>query len=148
MRPNLLVLLASGALVSATGCAQGNINELAARTTCGGSKAIANCLSATADLRQLEDIEQCFIEGGCDSAEATAEALWFAFDCRAAEAAEAQEELKRRADSSTTDDSTTATTEKETTKASSASAKTTEKSTTTAPSRTEATTTSDSSTLT
>ncbi|KAH7403644.1 hypothetical protein BKA64DRAFT_457848 [Cadophora sp. MPI-SDFR-AT-0126] len=140
MHSTIIALLASAAIVSATGCAQNNLDDLVARISCGTSKAISQCLHRDIDLARLEEIEDCLISGGCSMADATAEAVWFTFDCRAG-----QEELKRRQNNeeTTTEESTT---EEKTTTKKTASKTASAKTTTTAPSSTEATTTSESST--
>ncbi|KAG4434215.1 hypothetical protein IFR05_010285 [Cadophora sp. M221] len=141
MRSTLFALLASAAIVFATGCAQSNLDDLVARISCGANKAISECLHGDIDLTRLEEIEDCLVSGGCSMADATAEAVWFTFDCRAG-----QEELKRRQnEESTTEESTT---EEETTTTKKTTSKTTSAKTTstTAPSSTEATTTSESTT--
>ncbi|PVH78274.1 hypothetical protein DL98DRAFT_516789 [Cadophora sp. DSE1049] len=140
MRSTILALLASAAIVSATGCAQNNLDDLVARISCGTNKAISQCLHGDIDLARLEEIEDCLVSGGCSMADATAEAVWFTFDCRAA-----QQELKRRQDNEETTTEET-TTEKETTTKKTTSKTASAKTTTTAPSSTEATTTSESST--
>ncbi|KAH9216781.1 hypothetical protein DL95DRAFT_387310 [Leptodontidium sp. 2 PMI_412] len=139
MRSTLFALLASAAIVSATGCAQNNLDDLVARISCGANKAISECLHGDIDLARLEEIEDCLVSGGCSMADATAEAVWLTFDCRAG-----QEELKRRQDeTTTTEESTTEETTTKKTTSKTTSAKTTS---TTAPSSTEATTTSESTT--
>ncbi len=138
MRSFLLAIFTTAAIVSATSCAQNDIQELVSRTDCGCSKSISECLSADVDLQRLGEIEKCFVGGGCSEAEAAVGAVWFAHECHEEKAADEQEELKKRADSSTTDAKTTGKTE----------AKTTEQSTTTAPSSVDASTTSDLSTST
>ncbi|KAK0104797.1 hypothetical protein ONS95_005065 [Cadophora gregata] len=141
MRSAILELLASAAIVSATGCAQSNLDDLVARISCGTNKEISQCLHRDIDLAWLEEIEDCLISGGCSMADATAEAVWFTFDCRAK-----QEELKRRQndEETTTEESTTE--EKTTTKKTASRSASAKRTSTTAPSSTEATTTSESTT--
>src|SRR6187402_3479194 len=105
MRLSIIALLASAAIVSATGCAQNNMADLVARVSCGRSKPIAQCLRADVDLTKLDEIERCLIAGGCSAADARAETEWFAYDCRASDVD--REDLKRRQkddESSTADD--------------------------------------------
>jgi len=137
MHSFILALFASAAIVSANSCAQDNLDFLAARVPCGNSGLVAKCLRANVDLGVVEDVKECLMGAGCELKDATAEAVWFALDCRAG-----NQELRKRQDDTETEDSTTEapkTTQKTTT------AKTTAKtSSTSAPSSTKATTTSES----
>ncbi|KAE8452295.1 hypothetical protein EG329_000995 [Mollisiaceae sp. DMI_Dod_QoI] len=148
MRPTLLALLASAAIVSAGGCAQNDIGDLVAETSCGSVDAITKCLEAS-DIGRLDEIARCYSSNGCTSGETTVEAVWFAKDCQPLKTQNGRGDLKRRADS-TDSESTTAdqTTEKTTAKttAKTTSEKTTAAKTTSTVASTEATTTSDSST--
>lgn len=137
MRPTILALLASAVIVSATGCAQNTIGELVERTSCGSSDGITTCLRGDVDLYRLDDIEQCFKDGGCDLVDAIVGATWFASECHQYDVEEVREELRRRADSTGSTDTTTteaSTTEKTT-------AKTTTEATTTEASASAASTT-------
>ncbi|KAH7329956.1 hypothetical protein BKA65DRAFT_46654 [Rhexocercosporidium sp. MPI-PUGE-AT-0058] len=140
MRSVLVAFLASAAIVSATGCAQNNLDDLVARISCGTKREISKCLHTDIDLTRLEEIEDCLVSGGCSMADATAEAVWFTFDCRAG-----QGELKKRQNDETTTEKST-TEEETTTKKTTSKTTSAKKTTTTAPSSTEATTTSESTT--
>ncbi|PMD64002.1 uncharacterized protein K444DRAFT_311156 [Hyaloscypha bicolor E] len=153
MRSFLLALFAGAAIVSASGteCAQNNLSELVSRTNCGCSKSITACLGRGVDLESLEEIEQCFVGGGCSGVNAAVEAVMFAQECHRERRAEDREDLRKRqaTNTKTTNAKTTAADAKTTT---SAEATTTSdaSSTTVAPSSTTAapssTTSADSTT--
>ncbi|QSZ30421.1 hypothetical protein DSL72_004944 [Monilinia vaccinii-corymbosi] len=87
MRPILFSLLVSRAIVSAyesptsDGCMQGNFHDLVIRNSCGDDLSIVKCLAEDVDLRRLDQIEQCFIAGGCDAIDSTVSAVWFSYEC-------------------------------------------------------------------
>ncbi|KAB8289673.1 hypothetical protein EYC80_010586 [Monilinia laxa] len=141
MRPILFSLLASStAIVSAyeisksDGCMQGNFHDLVIRNSCGDDLSIVKCLAEDVDLRRLDQIEQCFIAGGCDAIDSTVSAVWFSYECNDRQGPVEEvmkEDLRKRAtDSSSTSGSTASS------------------STTTSASTTAATTTSDASSTT
>lgn len=119
MRSFLLALLAGAATVSAAGtqCAQIEINELVSGTTCGCSKSITACLGRNVDLESLEEIQQCFVGGGCSETEAMEQAVLFAQDCHTETRAADREELRKRQNNKLTTGKTTATEAKTTTSA-------------------------------
>ncbi|KAF7950905.1 uncharacterized protein EAE97_002457 [Botrytis byssoidea] len=150
MRPILLSLLASSTAIASAyqplmsdGCIQGNFHDLVIRNTCGDDLSIVKCLAEDVDLRHLDQIEQCFIAGGCDAIDSTVSAVWFSYECndRQGPVEEfAKEDLRKRAtETSSTSESTT---ESTTTTASSSS--TTAATTTTSASTTASTTASTS----
>lgn len=102
---SILVLFAGAAIVSASGteCAQNEISELVSRTTCGCPKLITACLGRNVDLESLEEIEQCFVDGGCSEKEATEQAVLFAQECHPETVAEDRDDLRKRADHTTTE---------------------------------------------
>ncbi|RAL63831.1 hypothetical protein DID88_003474 [Monilinia fructigena] len=141
MRPIIFSLLASStAIVSAyetsksDGCMQGNFHDLVIRNSCGDDLSIVKCLAEDVDLRRLDQIEQCFIAGGCDAIDSTVSAVWFSYECNDRQGPVEEvmkEDLRKRA-----------------TESSSTSESTTSSSTTTSASTTAATTTSDASSTT
>ena len=110
MRSTFFLLAAGASCLSAAklGCPQHLFNEIVARTSCGDSKSISKCLLSDIDLGRLDEIEQCYIAGGCSKADAKVGATWFAHEYRAEVREEDERELRRRADSSS--DSETKTT--------------------------------------
>ncbi|TGO70262.1 hypothetical protein BOTNAR_0002g00460 [Botryotinia narcissicola] len=156
MRPSLFSLLASStAIVSAyqslmsDGCIQGNFHDLVIRNSCGDDSSIVKCLAEDVDLRHLDQIEQCFIAGGCDAIDSTVSAVWFSYECndRQGPVEEfAKEDLRKRAtETSSTSESTTESTTTTASSPSSSSASTTAGTTTTSASTTASTTASTSS---
>ncbi|PQE21078.1 hypothetical protein CJF32_00005571 [Rutstroemia sp. NJR-2017a WRK4] len=127
------------------GCVQGNFKDLVIRNSCGDDLSIAKCLTSDVDLRSLDQIEQCFIAGGCDAIDSTISAVWFSYECNAYEAPMEEvmgDDLRKRATESSESASTT---ETSTTKASTSTAKTTSAETTTSASSTSASTASSTS---
>ncbi|TEY35153.1 hypothetical protein BOTCAL_0603g00040 [Botryotinia calthae] len=156
MRPILLSLLASStAIVSAyqslmsDGCIQGNFHDLVIRNSCGDDLSIVKCLAEDVDLRHLDQIEQCFIAGGCDAIDSTVSAVWFSYECndRQGPVEEVMKEnlRKRATETSSTSESTTESTTTTTSSSSSSSASTTAATTTTSASTTTSTSASSSS---
>ncbi|CAD6446716.1 dfb1de92-0099-4982-b6cd-f4417d7d8b0a-CDS [Sclerotinia trifoliorum] len=118
MLPILFSFLASSAAVVSAhdslrsqGCIKGNFHDLVIRDSCGDDMSIAKCLAEDVDLRHLDQIEQCFIAGGCDAIDSTVSAVWFSYECndRQGSVEEAmKEDLRKRAtESSSTSESTT-----------------------------------------
>ncbi|KAF7884530.1 uncharacterized protein EAF02_004866 [Botrytis sinoallii] len=137
MRPILLSLLASStAIVSAyqslmlDGCIQGNFHDLVIRNSCGDDLSIVKCLAEDVDLGHLDQIEQCFIAGGCDAIDSTVSAVWFSYEST---------------ETSSTAESTTESTATTASSSSSSSASTTAATTTTSASTTASTSASSSS---
>ncbi|KAF5870217.1 uncharacterized protein Bfra_010363 [Botrytis fragariae] len=155
MRPILLSLLASStAIVSAyqslmsDGCIQGNFHDLVIRNSCGDDLSIVKCLAEDVDLRRLDQIEQCFIAGGCDAIDSTVSAVWFSYECNDRQGSVEEfkkEDLRKRAtETSSTAESTTESTTTTASSSSSSSASTTAATTTTSASTTASTTASTS----
>ena len=130
---SILLLFAGAAIVSASGtkCAQNDIRELISRTTCGCPKSIIACVGRNVDLESFEEVEQCFVDGGCSDAEAMEQAVLFAQRCHSETVAEDRDDLRKRADNSKSEKAKTTSAEAQTTSADAQS--------------TDATTTSDSS---
>ncbi|PQE11080.1 hypothetical protein CJF31_00000847 [Rutstroemia sp. NJR-2017a BVV2] len=129
------------------GCVQGNFKDLVIRNSCGDDLSIAKCLTSDVDLRSLDQIEQCFIAGGCDAIDSIISAVWFSYECNAYEAPMEEvmgDDLRKRATDSSGSASTTGTS---TTKASTSTATTTSAETTTSASSTSASTSSTSATV-
>ncbi|KAJ8061006.1 hypothetical protein OCU04_010084 [Sclerotinia nivalis] len=121
MLPILFSFLASSApVVSAYdslishGCIQGNFHDLVIRDSCGDDMSIAKCLAEDVDLRHLDQIEQCFIAGGCDAIDSTVSAVWFSYECNDPQGPVGdtrKEDLRKRAtETSSTSESATAST--------------------------------------
>ncbi|KAI9050798.1 hypothetical protein LZ554_004917 [Drepanopeziza brunnea f. sp. 'monogermtubi'] len=92
MRSSIIALLASAAIVFATGCARENLDEAVARIECADSS-VTKCLRS-ADIRKLDEIEACLVAGGCSLGGGPSEAVLFTNVRRAG-----QEDLKmKRAD--------------------------------------------------
>ncbi|KAI9644751.1 hypothetical protein NHQ30_006778 [Ciborinia camelliae] len=153
MRPILFSLLASSTgIVSAyeslvpDGCIQGNFHDLVIRNSCGDDLSIVKCLAEDVDLRRLDQIEQCFIAGGCDAIDSTVSAVWFSYECNDRQGSIEEvmkEDLRKRAtETSSTSESTTAST---TSKASSSTSSSSSSDTTTAATTTTSTSTTASS---
>ncbi|THV55764.1 hypothetical protein BGAL_0003g00040 [Botrytis galanthina] len=156
MRPILLSLLASStAIVSAyqslmsDGCIQGNFHDLVIRNSCGDDLSIVKCLAEDVDLRHLDQIEQCFIAGGCDAIDSTVSAVWFSYECNDRQGSVEEfkkEDLRKRAtETSSTAESTTESTTTTASSSSSSSASTTAATTTTSSSTSGTTTSATSS---
>ncbi|KAF7895078.1 hypothetical protein EAF00_006892 [Botryotinia globosa] len=156
MRPILLSFLASSTAIvyayqslMSEGCIQGNFHDLVIRNSCGDDLSIVKCLAEDVDLRNLDQIEQCFIAGGCDAIDSTVSAVWFSYECNdRQEPAEEfmKEDLRKRAtETSSTAESKTESTTTMASSSSSSSASTTAATTTTSASTT---TTSASTTAT
>lgn len=112
MRQSLLTLLATAALVSAArdGCLHA-FDKLSITNSCGDDLAIAKCLALHVSLESLDQIEQCFIAGGCDAADSLISAVWFAHECNAnveVEEEQQKQDLKKRATTESTDTTTAA----------------------------------------
>ncbi|APA14611.1 hypothetical protein sscle_13g093810 [Sclerotinia sclerotiorum 1980 UF-70] len=118
MLPILFSFLASSAAVvfahdslRSHGCIQGNFHDLMIRDSCGDDMSIAKCLAEDVDLRHLDQIEQCFIAGGCDAIDSTVSAVWFSYECNDHQGSVEEvmkEDLRKRAtESSSTSESTT-----------------------------------------
>ncbi|ESZ96463.1 hypothetical protein SBOR_3195 [Sclerotinia borealis F-4128] len=149
MRPIIFSLLVSSATIGSAykslmsdGCGQGNFHDLVIRNSCADDLSIVKCLAEDVDLRQLDQIKQCFIAGGCDAIDSTISAVWFSYECndRQGPVEEAmKEDLRKRAtETSSTSESTTESTTSE--------ASTATSSTSTSASTTVATTTTSAST--
>ncbi|KAF7912721.1 uncharacterized protein EAF01_001742 [Botrytis porri] len=156
MRAILLSLLASStAIVSAyhslisDGCIQGNFHDLVIRNSCGDDLSIVKCLAEDVDLRHLDQIEQCFIAGGCDAIDSTVSAAWFSYECNDLQGSIEEfkkEDLRKRAtETSSTAESTTESTTTTASSSSSRSASTTAATTTISASTTASTSASSSS---
>jgi hypothetical protein len=120
MRSFLAALLTGVAIVSASGtrCAQNDLGELVSRTTCGCSKSIAACLGKGVDLESLEEIEECFVGGGCSGMNAAVEAVMIAQECHRGGGDDRDDLRKRQAtNTKTTIAKTSATNVKTTTNA-------------------------------
>jgi hypothetical protein len=165
MRRTLIGLLATAALVSATGptCVYADLKTVVARQ-CGCDNAVLKCLGPAPDLERLESIEHCYIVGGCEKAAAKAAATRLVRECKG-DPGLMREDLKKRQKGTTAEEATTEertqektsqeekttertrqkTTEEESTaeEATTTEERTTERSTN-APSTTEATTTAES----
>ncbi|KAM0179589.1 hypothetical protein ACHAPF_002873 [Botrytis cinerea] len=160
MRPILLSLLASStAIVSAyqslmsDGCIQGNFRDLVIRNSCGDDLSIVKCLAEDVDLRQLDQIEQCFIAGGCDAIDSAVSAVWFSYECNDRQGPVEEvmkEDLRKRvtetsSTAESTTESTTTTASSSSSSSGSSSASTTAATTTTSTSATASTSASSSS---
>ncbi|KAF7951616.1 hypothetical protein EAE96_006918 [Botrytis aclada] len=156
MLPVLLSLLASStAIVSAyqslmsDGCIQGNFHDLVIRNSCGDDLSIVKCLAEDVDLRHLDQIEQCFIAGGCDAIDSTVSAVWFSYECNdrqgPIEEFKKEDLRKRTTETSSTAESTTQSATTMASSSSSTSASTTAATTTTSASTTASTSASSSS---
>ncbi|TGO19370.1 hypothetical protein BTUL_0004g00060 [Botrytis tulipae] len=155
MRPILLSSLASSTAIvyayqslMSEGCIQGNFHDLVIRNSCGDDLSIVKCLAEDVDLRHLDQIEQCFIAGGCDAIDSTVSAVWFSYECNDRQEPVEEfmkEDLRKRAtETSSTAESTTESTTTTASSSSSSSASTTAATTTTSASTTASTTASPS----
>ncbi|KAF7854220.1 hypothetical protein EAF04_010517 [Stromatinia cepivora] len=153
MLPILFSFLASSAAVVSAydslishGCIQGNFHDLVIRDSCGDDMSIAKCLAEDVDLRHLDQIEQCFIAGGCDAIDSTVSAVWFSYECNdrqgSVEDAMKEDLRKRASETSLTSESIATSTTTEASSSTSSVVSTTAATTTTSTSTTASASTS------